>query len=265
MGRLTAYFLKTFRLWDRSAQVGFLLALLLGAVVAVVFLAGPPALRQPALIGLIGLVIALQVIFMWANRGLVTPFTQAQRAYLQGDFDTACRLLEAMRGSGKASVQALTLLGNAYRQQGDLERSESVLAECLEIEPNHYFPLYGFGRTLLVTGRYGEAITMLRRAAEAGAPEVVQLDLGEALYRNGQPEAAHEALQSGLVAADDPARRLMGNYLLYRLGTAAPPDPTLIDQGLAFWQASATRFAQSPYGAALAQDVLVMQGIMKER
>lgn len=264
MGRLTAYFFKMFRQWERPVQVGFVLALILSLVVLAVVLTGPRDLRQPAMIGLIGLVIALQVIFMWANRGLVTPFTRAQRAYLAGDLETACRLLEALHDEGAASVQALTLLGNAYRQLGELERSERVLLEALEVEPNHYFPLYGFGRTLLVEGRYSEAAEMLRRAAEAGAPGVVQLDLGEVLYRQDEKESAREALIAGLPAAEDAPRRLMGAYLLYRMGSAEPPDPELIQQGLVFWQANAERFAATPYGQALAQDIETMQAIMKE-
>lgn len=264
MGQLTARFLKLFRQWDRPAQIGFVLAVLLGLVVVGVIVTGPQSLRQPATIGLLGLVIAVQVIFMWANRGLVTPFTRAQRAYMAGDLETACAILEGLRADGKASMQALTLLGNTYRQLGDLEHSERVLLESLEIEPNHYFPLYGFGRTLLVKGHYEQAVEKLRRAESAGAPGVVQLDLGEALYRLGQDEAARAALLAGRDAADDASRRLMVAYLLYRLSAAEPPDAESIRQGIAFWQASAERFTSTPYGQAVAEDVRTMQGIIKE-
>lgn len=171
--------------WERPARLAFLLALLLLALAALALAFGPDELRGPGLVGFFGLVIVAQVIFMWANRGMVMPYTRAQRLYMAEDFEGACALLEKSRQAGKADVRALTLLGNAYRQRNLLHESETVLREALALGPNHYFPLYGFGRTLLVQGRYAEATELFRQALDAGAPDPIRVDAAEAFYRQG--------------------------------------------------------------------------------
>ena len=250
--------------WERAERLAFGIALLLLLIVGGVLLWGPSGLRQPALIGLLGLVIVGQVIVMWANRDMVTAFTKAQRLYLDEDFAGVCQLLEAVRERGKADDRLLTLLGNAYRQLGSLAKSEEVLTEALTNQPSHYFPLYGFGRTLLVQGRYAEAAQMIEKALSAGAPRVVQMDAAEAYYRNNQPEFACEMIVTVLEDVQEPYRQLMGVYLLCRLNQGPPPSVDLILNGLSYWQAQAERYSQTPYGQTLAQDVYMMQSMMKE-
>lgn len=259
MGRLTASILRQFRTWERPAQIAFLLALILLIAAGLVIAVGPFSLRQPAVIGFFGLVIVAQVIYLWANRGMVTAYTQAQRAYLAEDFETARNLLEELRAGGKADMRVLTLLGNTYRQMGQLELGEAVLLEALDIQPNHHFPLYGFGRTLLVQGRYAEAVDALTQSLDAGAPPVVQLDLAEAYYRMGDAQQAIERLQA--VSTDEPHRALMSAYLRYRLGVGDRPDDALLQAGLPYWQASAERYRHTAYGQALLADV---QALLKE-
>ncbi len=191
---------------------------------------------------------------LWGNRGMVSAFTQAQRLYLAGDFAAARDLLESVRA--KADARVLTLLGNTYRQLGQLDESEQVLSEAVDKAPDHYFPLYGFGRTLLSEGRYTEAVVAIRRALELNAPPVVRADLGEALYRLNLPEEAVAALEA--VPTDEPHRALMVAYLLHRLGAADPPVAEVVQAGLPYWEAAAERFRHTPYGLALARDVRVM-------
>lgn len=244
-----------FRSWDRPSQVGFILALLLLVPTALIANNGPEDLRQPALIGLFGLVITAQVIFMYANRGMLTPFSKAQRLYRNGDLDGARKILESLYPGG--DVQALTLLGNTYRQLGRLEESEQVLFEARNKHPDHYFPLYGLGRTLLVQGRYAEAAAMIEQALEHGAPPVVAADAGEAHYYAGNTAAAQAHLTA--VQPEEPHRALMTAHLLYRLGAGEPPDAALVAAGLPFWEAQMRRFQQTPYGHALADDIRVMK------
>ena len=71
MGRFTSFWLHHYLNWDHSSQVGFLMAIVLLLLALVVALVGPSDLRQPATIGAMGLVITAQVIFLWANRGMV--------------------------------------------------------------------------------------------------------------------------------------------------------------------------------------------------
>ncbi len=255
--------LAQFRSWDRPAQLGLALALALIAVVLVVGRLGPASLFEPALIGLLGLVIVAQVIVLWARRGLVTPYTQAQRHYLAGDFEAACAVLEGQRQAGKADFRALTLLGNAYRQRGALAESAAALEAALALRPNHNFPLYGFGRTLLVQGQYAEAADVFERALEAGAPPIAHLDAAEAYYRLGDAAAARAQLAAA-EAADEAPRQLLRAYLLHQLAGGDPPDAALIRAGIAYWEASAARFAASPYGAALVVDIRWLQARLEE-
>lgn len=263
MGKLTATFIKQFRAWERPAQIAFVIAavLLILAGIGVAF--GGQNLRTPTVIGFFGLVIAMQIIILWANRGMVTPFTQAQRHYLAEDFDIARNLLEEVRARGKADMRVLTLLGNTYRQMGDLEQSEAVLLEALNNAPNHHFPRYGIGRTLLVQGRYAEAVEALLRALADDAPAIVRLDAGEALYRMGSSAEAIEQLQL-TPASDEPQRALLLAYLLYQLGVGARPDAALVDAGLPYWVVTAERYRHTPYGQALTEDVQAMRSFLEE-
>jgi tetratricopeptide (TPR) repeat protein len=264
MGRLTGYLLRSFRTWERPSQVAMLVALALFIVTLVMLLFGPVTLRQPALIGFIGLIITIQIIFMWANRGMVTPFTQAQRFYLAEDFESARHILESGFSPDKPDIQVMTLLGNTYRQLGILDKSEEVLTKAVELRPFDHFPLYGFGRTLLIKGFYASAGDVIGRALEAGAPPIVQFDLGEARYRQGRVEDARLSLEAAHELFQEPHRALMTHYLLYRLGVSEPPPRDLIHSGLAYWQDNAVRYRSTPYGQVLADDVRQMQMFMEE-
>ncbi len=244
---------QDFARWDRSTRLAFVINLILLLVALIVALAAPPDDRVPILAGAGALVLVLEVTVLWGNRSMVSTFTRAQRLYMAGEFTAARDLIEAVRS--KADARTLALLGNIYRQLGELPASEVVLSEAVNKAPNHYFPIYGFGRTLLAEGRYADAIAALLRALEVGAPPVVQADLGEAYYRLSRPQEASAALRAAGAAENEPHRALIVAYLLYRIGDAPPPAPELIEAGLPYWQASAERFRETPYGAALLVDV----------
>lgn len=263
MGRITSYLIRSFRSWEHSSQIAFLSALILMLVTFFVLIYGPLDLRQPALIGFLGLLFGTQIIFMWANRGMVTPYTQAQRLYLAEDFVGARAILEDLQATDKADVSALTLLANTYRQLGMLEESERVVKKAIEIRPFDHFSLYGFGRTLLVTGRYAEAAGAITQALEAGAPSIVYLDLGESLYRSGQPEASREALETVHGTTQESFRALMTVYLLYRMGAGGKPSHELLEAGLPYWREIVKRFQHTPYGQTLAADVQDMQRLLE--
>jgi tetratricopeptide (TPR) repeat protein len=259
MGRVTGRLLRAIRAWDRPSRTALGTGLTLLIVTLSIVALGPDGLKQPAVITAGGLLIITQIIIMWGSRGMVTPYTQAQRAYLAEDFATARQVLEALRAGGGADCRDLTLLGNTYRQLGQLEKSEEVLTEAMQLCPNHHFPLYGFGRTLLVQGRYAEAIDAFGRAQAAGAPLVVQFDLGDAYFRQGDREQARRVLEGVSSLIEEPHRTLMAAYLLYRLERGEPPSAALVEAGLPYWRAEGERFRQTPYGQALANDVRQMQ------
>ena len=244
-----------FRDWDRPSQVGFASAIVLLIPALIVARTGPESLRGPATVGVIGLVIAAQVVFMWANRGMVTDFTRAQRHYLRGEFEQAVRILEHQHDQGKADFRSLTLLGNTYRQLGRLDASESVLLEALDINPQHYFSLYGFGRTLLVMGRYTEAAQMIERALQNGGAPGLAVDAAEAYYYGGGAGDKVVALLRDVSVEDEPHRALMAAHLLHRHGAGERPAAMLVRAGLPYWQQQAALFRSTPYGVALAYEM----------
>lgn len=257
LGGLTRGFLQRFGGWDRASQIAFALGIVVLIAVLAVGTTLPPEQRWYTLVGVVGVVVVMQVIFMYANRGMVTAYTTAQRHYLDGDFETARTLLEGAVEKKPNDYKALTLLGNVYRQLGNLDKSEEVLTTARQIAPNHHFVLYGFGRTLLVKGQYVEAVQLFTQALEQGAPPTVQADLAEALYRADAPRqdtvnALHQAAPN---VTQEAHRELLVAYLLHRLGEAQPPEADLVKAGIAFWEASAERFRHTPYGTALMQEV----------
>jgi tetratricopeptide (TPR) repeat protein len=270
MGRLTASLVERFLKWESSAQRGFLLAVGLAIVMFLIATLAPSAdVRLPAAISFIALLVVMQGIFLWANRNMVTPYTQAQRAYMAGNFAQAKQILEEIRVTGKQDMNVLTLLGNTYRQLGELDSSERVLSECLNIYPKHYFPLYGFGRTLLAQGRYDEAREYFTQALEQGAPSVTQFDLAEAYYRQADTQTAKALLlqvrdgQSADQLSAEPHRLLMANYFLYRIDGGNAPDNAQIHDGILFWQTQATLFQHTPYGESVASDVQFLEDLLK--
>jgi hypothetical protein len=264
MGRLTASWVKSFRQWERSTQIALAISgiLLLIALFTVLF--APTAIRQPALIGFVALLLTTQLIFMWGNRHMVTPYTQAQRLYLIEDFQQARTILEELVAVGKSDVSALTLLANTYRQLGMLDESEEVVKKALALRPFDPFPLYGFGRTLLVKGLYTQAAEIFQQAIDAGAPPIARFDLAEALYRQGLMDEARAIFLAVEDVTQEPFRELMAEYLLYCLGVHEKPAYQLVQAGLGYWQDHAERFRQTPYGQALAEDVRQMQPLMEE-
>jgi tetratricopeptide (TPR) repeat protein len=266
MGGITRNLLRQFGNWELPARIAFFTALALLLVMVAIGSTLPPEGRQYVLIGIVGLMIVTQFIFMWANRGMVKPYTKAQRHYLAGDFEAARDVLEADCAQGGCDASSLTLLGNIYRQLGDLEKSKERLTQALEMKPNHHFPLYGFGRTLLVEGRYAESASMIEQALSVGAPPTVYADLGEALYRaQGDRTRVIEALDAAREpSAHEPHRALLVAYLLYQLGIEDRPRLSLIAEGLPYWQATAERFAHTPYGQAVAQDVRFLTDLSGE-
>jgi tetratricopeptide (TPR) repeat protein len=255
MGRFSAYLLNRFRSWESSTRIGFITAFLLLVLTFLLLLYGPLPMRQPALIGVIGLVFALQIIFMWGNRNMVTPFTQAQRRYLAEDFAGARAILELTLDNSKPDVSSLTLLANTYRQLGLLDESEEIVKKALALRPFDHFPLYSFGRTLLIMGRYTQAIEVFRQALEAGAPLIVRFDLGESLYRQSQISEAIAVLKTVHDSGHEPFRVLMTAYLLYQAGAGQSPSPDLLESGLPYWVDLARRFGHTPYGQLLAVDI----------
>lgn len=264
MARIATALRRHFDRWDRPSLIAFVIALLLLCLAAFNLVFGPQGTRQPTLIGFFALMIVTQIIFMWANRGMVTPFTRAQRLYLAEDFEAVCAVLEELRASGKVTERELALLGNAYRQRNMLEQSEAVFRQALDMQPKHHFSLYGFGRTLLIAGRYTEAVECFQQVLEVEDSPVFRFSLGEALVRSERRDEAQMPLEAALLSLAEAHYRLMATHLLYALGVGPAPERGLLDEGLSYWQAQADRYQHTAYGQALADDVHAMQIMLEE-
>ncbi|MEM6284879.1 MAG: hypothetical protein AAF787_22000 [Chloroflexota bacterium] len=248
MRDLRRIFLNQVAAWDTPTRTGLVIALMMMVGMVGIYAFGPDVLRVPAVMGIAALVTSVQLLILWGNRRMVTPFTKAQRLYLNGKVDEAIAVLEAVRTDGKTDVQDLTLLGNLYRQRGDLAISETVLTEALAISPDFHFPLYGMGKTKLNNGEYAEAVLFIARALENDAPPVVAYDLMEAHYRAGDVNAA---LAVELDEKDaEPYRVLMAAMI-----RGETPPSEIIEAGLPYWEQAAERFAHTPYGTDVAADL----------
>lgn len=258
MRGIRRHLLEQVSTWDAPTRRALAIALVLLAVMFGVYVFGGAALRVPAIVGIATLFSVAQLIVLWGNRRMVTPFTQAQRLYLNGDIESARELLAARRTAPDVDVQELTLLGNIERQLGDLPGSEAILLEALHISPQHHFPLYGLGRTQLAQGRYAVAVGTLQQALANAAPPVIHADLAEAYYRQGQRENVQAALKQLELEGDaplQPYRQLMTQFIRHQLDAGDLPTAEVIAAGLPYWEATAQRFAGTPYGAAVAQDI----------
>ncbi|MDQ3665360.1 MAG: hypothetical protein M3410_01965 [Acidobacteriota bacterium] len=74
-------------------------------------------------------------------------------------------------------------LGTALEQWGEVERGEKALRRATELAPSYAYPRWYLGNLLLRSGRYDQAFTELRRAADADPDLRSQLlNLAWAIY-----------------------------------------------------------------------------------
>ena len=242
--------------WDGSVKLALGLAVALLLLLLALAFGGPSEIQFQARIGAFGLLVTLQILFLWANRRHVSPYHQAQQDFIAGDYQSARKQLEAIPESSRVSVDALVLLGNCYRHLGSYDSCGAALERALQIKPEHHLALFSRGKLSLVTGDYARAAEMISRALRHGSPQVVRFDLGQALYLNGEHEAASEHLLAARVELDDdPPQQLMIAHYLHALRLAEPPGRSLTQAGLEHWRREAATHAATAYGQALSEAV----------
>ena len=147
----------------------------------------------------------------------------AEQANKRGDYDETVSLLGAWpgplsmflrtpqgqglgRGERSRLVKALGLLGQAYMFKQQSEWAEDVLRLGIQFgqELEAAGPLFGWlGRARVDTGRYGEAIGLLRRALALGGDKAsLNLDLGRCFYERKRFVAALACLDAAQAAGD---------------------------------------------------------------
>lgn len=243
--------------WDASVKLALVLALLLFVCLMALGLGGPPALRLPARIGAFGVLVSGQLLFLWGNRREISPYHQAQQHFIAGDFQAAKSILEATPASARESVDALVLLGNAYRHLAQFDQSRAVLERALALNPRHHLAHFSHGKLCLVLGDYAAARQSIARALELGAPDIVRFELGQACFLAGDNDSARVAFDGLPVDfSDEPEQALLLAHYLRGLGAAPHPGAGPKCAGVASVRADAAKYAGTSYGDHLS---LVLQ------
>ena len=238
--------------WEASAKLSLAIALLLLLILLGIGFFGPDAIQFTARIGAFGLLVTIQLVFLWGNRRDASPYHQAQQHFIAHDYQAARDLLEALPDTGRASVDALVLLGNSYRHLGQFDHARSALARALEIKPEHHLALFSAGKLNLVRGEYAAASDFLERAINAGAPDIVAFDLGQARYLLGQTAEALQQLSAARLAlSDEPAQLLLLQFYLWNMGAGEMPNEEFIRENIQHWRQEARKYSSTPYGAHL--------------
>lgn len=252
--------------WDKPSQIAFASGIILLPILLILGFVGPEPIQIPARAGAFGLLLSIQLVILWGNRRLLSPYHEAQQYFMKGDYAAARDILEQIPLEDRVSVDALVLLANTYRHLGQYEDSLAVATRALEEKPDYHYASYGMGKTLLVTGVYEDASNFLTKALFQGAPDVVQFDLGYAYFLSGDyPRASHHFNNILSLLNDEPSQLLLAQHCLYQMQSGERPAYSLIEKHLAYWQNEVTKFRDTPYGQALQTDVDMLATWLKER
>ena len=245
--------------WDGPTRLAVVMAVALLVTLLAVGLAGPTQVRLPARIGAFGLLITLQLLFLWGKRRDISPYHQAQQHFIAGDYAAARSLLEDLPDRGRESVDALVLLGNSYRNLGQFAQAQRALQRALDNKPRHHLALFSMGKLLMIQGKYPAARDFIEAALAAGSPHIVRLELGQCHFLAGDEQAAQEqflAVRPYLL--DSPEEAALLESYLHQLGIAKAPD--IADEITQYWRGEAQKASNTAYGEHLRQIVRAWTG-----
>lgn len=252
--------------WETSAKVSLAIALPLLLLLLGIGFFGPGSVQLPARLGAFCLLITIQLLFLWSNRRDASPYHQAQQHFVAGEYQAARELLEAIPERGRASVDALVLLGNTYRNLGNFSLAQAALDQALVLNPGHHLALFSIGKLNLVQGHYLGSSEYFERAIEAGAPALVRFELGQAqLLRGNHDEALRQLNAARLALADDLAQSLLLQYYLHSLNASDMPSSEFIRENVGFWRGEALKYSETPYGLHLAEIIADLGAEIKGR
>lgn len=235
----------SFQKWERSLRNAAGIALVIMVLALVAAILGPLELRAPALVGIFGSLIALQILVMWSLCGMRTVQSLAWRAFRHGDFERCRQLLEEESDKGKASRSSLVLLAFTYKQLGMLEESEALARRLIGADASYIPAWRALGQAMLVQSKWDEAAQALERASETQADSRVELGLARLLV--GKEEAAAEAMREALAAMGcSVSHAWLARKILSRANDERREDGD-------YWRDEAARFSHTRYGVALAE------------
>ena len=246
--------------WDPASKLSLGIAVVLLLLLFWLGIEGPPETQLPARFGAFGLLLTLQLLFFWGNRRAISPYHQAQRHFVAGEYAAARKVLEQIPESGRASVDALVLLGNTYRHLGEFELGQSALQRALQLKPDYHYARYAAGKLSLVSGGFREAADELERALAAGAPSFAHFDAGLARFMTDDLAMAMDHFSRYCADESDEAEKIMlARYLQFMADQSDPPHPSEIEAHLSLWQNEAVKYVQTPYGKKLGELVELMR------
>ncbi len=163
-------------------------------------------LKYPAGLGLAILLLTVSVSFA------AQPDPAAQAAYDKKDYKTSVQILEEQTKKNPNDVDALVLLGSAYRQLGDLSKSEEVLKKAVAAKGKDPQALLEYGNTLLAAKKFKEAEEVFQKGISTnkrtdefynglglaqfgqGAGNKAELSFRQAIQKNPNAAAYHKNL-----------------------------------------------------------------------
>ncbi|MDE2859000.1 MAG: tetratricopeptide repeat protein [Chloroflexota bacterium] len=249
--------------WDRSSRLSLYLAVILLVLLLLAGFLGPEEIRLPSRFGAFALLLTLQLLFFWGNRRAISPYREAQQHYVRGEYESARDLLELIPDTQRGSVDALALLGNCYRQLGQLDKSRAAINRALELKPDYHYALYAAGKLSLVGGEYHDARVCFEGALAAGTPDLVHFDLGQVCYYLGSPDAESHLHKFKAASRDEPAKAIMATYYLLDISKAGAWAPLLTPEASAYWLDEAKRYQQTEYGKRLHEDIEGLHKLMQ--
>ena len=121
-----------------------------------------------------------------------------------GQWDDAKRELQNAIALDQSNASALNYLGYAMLERGeDVVKAEAFVRRAYNAEPTSSAYADSLGWALFQSGKYGDAVTMLEKAASIeNADATIFEHLGDAYWRAGRRRDARHAWNSAQISAD---------------------------------------------------------------
>lgn len=149
---------------------------------------------------------------------------RAHALYNEGKYDEALALLREGLALYPQSVELHVGLGYARLAREEFAWARRSFDDALALDAEHEDAIAGLGEVLMKFGQHEEALRTFERTLELGYEDDVELMLqvGRALFREGQIEEARRYFDTAVAQAPDNAEAVACvGYTLHRLGDDA--------------------------------------------
>ena len=146
---------------------------------------------------------------------------RAHALYNEGKYDEALALLREGLGVYPQAVELHVGVGYARLAREEYAWARRAFDDALALDAEHEDAIAGLGEVLMKFGRHDEALRTFERTLELGYEDDVELMLqvGRALFREGQIEEARRYFDTAVAQAPDNAEAVACvGYTLHRLG-----------------------------------------------